>query len=197
MTPQLFVHRDVVDHLGQLPARPYEVGGWLLGFWAEDDSAVFITHATPPGARGTPFGVHISGRGHRRLFDAAWDVSDGAITFLGDWHTHPGCPPLPSDQDQKAMTKLATRKKYGTALPLMAILGTARWPWTTDPHTLALYVRGRDGKLAALQLIVTDEMPPEGAAVPSWPWRARRQLQGHMSAAPPDTVRPYETATRP
>ena len=172
--PQLFVHDALVERLAHLPARPYEVGGWLLGYWAEGEDSVFVTHATPPASRGTPFGVHISGRGHRHKFDTAWDASAGAVTFLGDWHTHPGCPPMPSDQDNKAMTKLATQPDFGTPQPLMAILETARWPWAARVCRLAFYIRALDGGLAALNPVVTNELPPEVTTVPEWSWPSRR-----------------------
>lgn len=113
--PELLVHGEVLDRLMRIPGRPWEVGGWLLGWWSDDGSETLVTHATPPASRGTPFGVTISGRGHRPMFDAAWNASGGTVTFLGDWHTHPGGPAAVSERDRKAMRQLASDPDFGTS----------------------------------------------------------------------------------
>jgi integrative and conjugative element protein (TIGR02256 family) len=174
MTPSLFVHRGVLARFAHLPHRPYEVGGWLLGYWADDESSIFLTHATPPASRGTPLGVRISGRGHREKFDHAWGASGGLVTFLGDWHTHPGSPPLPSARDRAALRKLATDPSYGTPEPLMAILTTPRWPWHEHRSAVAFYLRTANEEVNPLAAVVTDELPTPAAAVPDWQWPPRR-----------------------
>ncbi|MEA2275254.1 MAG: hypothetical protein QOC78_214 [Solirubrobacteraceae bacterium] len=178
MTPGLFVHVGVLRHLAGVPVRPYEVGGWLLGFWSENEDAVFVTHATPPASRGTPFGVHISGCGHQKKFDSAWNASGGAVTFLGDWHTHPGSPPLPSPTDERALKKLATDATYGTPQPLIAILATPRWPHRPGQTTIAFYLRASAGKTVGLEPNVTKELPEQALAVPPWRWPQRRRVGG-------------------
>jgi integrative and conjugative element protein (TIGR02256 family) len=194
MTPQLFVHQDVVGLLTRVPARPCEVGGWLLGYWTHDDSSVVITHATPPASQGTPFGVHISGKGHRGYFNDAWHASGGAVTFLGDWHTHPGCPPLPSARDRSALTKLATDAAYGTPTPLMAILSTPRWPWQPRALALRFYLRGTDGEVRDAAPEMVSAMPEEARAVPRWEWPARRVRAARGNDAdmqPPHPTSPH------
>lgn len=178
MTTSLFVDESVRAHLMGVPARPYEVGGWLLGYWAEDRSSVFVTHATPPASKGTPFGVRISGRGHRRLFDQAWDASDGLVTFLGDWHTHPGSPPYPSARDEAALVKLATGVKFGTPEPLIAIVSTPRYPWHQGSVTIGFYLGGGEEAVRSVEAHVTSQLPTVALGVPAWRWpkdRARRR----------------------
>jgi hypothetical protein len=63
-----------------------------LGYWAGDRSAIVATHATPAARRGSPFGVWISGDGHRERFHEAWEASGGHVTFLGDWQHAPRWP---------------------------------------------------------------------------------------------------------
>ena len=107
--PFLFVHSQAAEDLLRLPAAPWEIGGWLLGYSAGHGTQLVVSHPTPPGPIGTPFGVRISSRGHHRRFDAAWEAAGGEVTYLGDWHTHPGGPAAPSEQDAKAMRQLAER----------------------------------------------------------------------------------------
>ncbi len=178
MTTSLFVHESVRAHLMSVPARPYEVGGWLLGYWAEDSSSVLITHATPPASRGTPYGVRISGRGHRPRFEQAWDASGGLVTFLGDWHTHPGSPPYPSARDEAALVKLETGVKFGTPKPLIAIVSTPRYPWCHGSVTIGFYLGSGKEAARSVEAHVTSQLPTVAQGVPAWRWpkdRARRR----------------------
>ncbi len=169
--PSLFVHRQVVERLGALPAGPCEVGGWLLGYWTADERNVIVTHATPAGRRGTPFHVRISGRGHRKHFDEAWAASEGHVTFLGDWHSHPGGSLLPSTRDRRALAKLAQQSDYGTPRPLLAIARTPRWPWRrVGGRALAFFLRTNDHTVLPLESDVVEELPPSAARVPAWSW---------------------------
>lgn len=172
--PELFVHTQVVDRLRRLRAGPREVGGWLLGYWMANERQIVVTHATPPGPKGSIGGVRISGRGHRARFDEAWTASAGDVTFLGDWHTHPGGPVVPSDRDKRALTKLARGPDYGTPRPLMAIAGTPRWPWRRGSAHLECYLRRESGVANRLEPIVVNELPPSAAAVPTWRWPRTR-----------------------
>jgi integrative and conjugative element protein (TIGR02256 family) len=172
-TPALWVHADVVAQLLSLPPAPWEVGGWLLGYWTGDETALVVTHATPPGPRGTPFGVRISGRGHRARFDAAWEASGGHVTFLGDWHTHPGGAPLPSERDRSALELLATCGDFGTPRALAVIVSNPRWPWSKTERRCAAYLRQTDGQVMFLAAEFFDELPRATAAVPAWRWSGR------------------------
>lgn len=175
MPPQLWVHEFVVERLLRLPARPWEVGGWLLGFWTGDKRAVFVTHATPPGRRGTPFGVKISGSGHRERFDQAWEQSGGHVTFLGDWHTHPGCAATPSRRDRHAITQLAGDPEFGTPRPLSAIVQAPRWPRSKVRDVVRWHLAGErtPAETDELTARVVDELPQEAAGVPRWNWPMR------------------------
>jgi integrative and conjugative element protein (TIGR02256 family) len=172
--PGLFVHDAVLSRLSSIDARPWEVGGWLLGYWAEDLSSLFVTHLTPP-TSGRPWKVTISGRGHRRYFDEAWDASGGVVTFLGDWHTHPAAPATPSRRDREAVVKLATEPDYGTPRPLVAIVKTPRWPWQRSVSHPRFYLGDDQGETAELVPRSTEELPGAAARVPRWLWPTRRR----------------------
>lgn len=170
--PRLFVHRGVARHLVELPARPWEVGGWLLGYWTADERSLFVTQATPP-TGGSPFGITISARGHRPRFDVAWNVSGGHVTFLGDWHTHPGQAATPSQRDVRALARLAANADFGTPRPLIAIVAAPRWPWSRGSAATRYWLR--DGEeVRELEAVVVDELPPV-AEVPEWPWPVARR----------------------
>jgi integrative and conjugative element protein (TIGR02256 family) len=157
MTPELWVHDAVSEQLHAVPARPWEVGGWLLGYWTED--SIVVTHATPPNSRGTPFGVTISGRGHRRDFDRAWDRTGGRVTFLGDWHTHPGVLAEPSKKDRCAAAQLASDPDFQTPRPLLGIVATARWRWQHRATSITFWLREHEGRLMQLSARAFPDLP--------------------------------------
>lgn len=166
--PRLWLHTAVEAHFLTVPPRPWEVGGWLLGYWTGDENNVFVTHATPPGPRGWPWGVRISGAGHRQHFDAAWAASGRHVTFLGDWHTHPGGPARPSSRDRAAMGKLAKDDDYGTPRPVIGVIETPRWPWTSNGRQVQFFLKGRDQAVRRVPYALTDHLPAAAAGVPDW-----------------------------
>lgn len=166
--PRLYVHSAVSERLANLPARPWEAGGWLLGYTDEDEGAVVVTHATPP-SRGTPFFIRISGRHHRRYFDEAWRSSAGHVTFLGDWHTHPGGPPTPSERDEEAMRQVAGDPDFGTGPTIIAIVSTGRWRRPPVPGEVRYYVLEGDVP-QRLQPHPIGQLPPPADRVPVWRW---------------------------
>jgi integrative and conjugative element protein (TIGR02256 family) len=180
--PRLFVHRRAADDLLRLPRAPWELGGWLLGYWAAQGSQIVVTHPTPPGPKGTRFGVRISSRGHRERFDAAWDASEGEVTYLGDWHTHPGGPPEPSEQDAATLGELAEKEHFHTPRPLMAIVQNPRWPWSTTKRVVAFYMRGFDRKLYALTPKLFEGLAPRALDVPRWKWPRHRSCKRRVDA---------------
>lgn len=186
-SPDLFAYEEVLGRLLRLPSRPWEVGGWLLGYWTDGRDALVVTHATPPAGRGTPFGVTISGKGHRRRFDQAWQQTDGRVTFLGDWHTHPGGPAIPSTKDEKAARQLAQDPDFGTPRPLIAIVTNPRWPHSAQHRQIRFYVRTDDGSLAELDVVPLPCLPTILGTVPAWPWPSLGQrsetMEGEIAAA--------------
>jgi integrative and conjugative element protein (TIGR02256 family) len=171
--PALFCHDVVVDRLLSLPARPWEVGGWVLGYWISDRSTAVITHVTPPRSYGTPLGVKISGRRHRPLFDQAWDHSNGHVTFLGDWHTHPGGPAVPSAKDARALRQLASNDDYGTPTPLALIVDLPRWPGSSRPPHVRYWLRSNEDEKTTLIEVEAqpfESLPTVAANVPDWRW---------------------------
>lgn len=123
---ELWVRLHVLARLNGLRGRPWEIGGWLLGYG--DGESLVVTHATPPASRGTPFKVTISGNGHRAAFDALWEATGGRVTFLGDWHSHPRGAALPSARDQQAVIQIAEDPDFKAPQPLIAIVATAQLP---------------------------------------------------------------------
>ncbi len=48
--------------------------------------------------------------------------SDGAVTYLGDWHSHPTAPAVPSKPDRRTLRRIATDPDAQCPMPTMLIL---------------------------------------------------------------------------
>jgi hypothetical protein len=145
-----------------------------LGYWSEDRSSLVIASATPPSGRGSAFGVTIGAKGHQEKFDEIWDATDGAVTFVGDWHTHPGGSTRPSSTDRSALAQLAGDPMYGTPLPAIAVVGIPRPARLHRGVNIAFFLRTSEGQIHRLH----PEPPSSGIPVgdlPSWKWPSRRQ----------------------
>jgi integrative and conjugative element protein (TIGR02256 family) len=164
---------QVLGHLLRLRPTKHETGGWLLGYWSADGAAVVLTHATPPGPRGAPDGVTVSDEGHSAYFEQAWNWSDGRVTFLGDWHTHPAGVPLPSSTDRAAMRQLAENAAFDTPTPLIAIVTHPGHRWGRTLRYVAFFLRQPGGAVVHLDPILLDELPAGTGDVPDW-WRRHR-----------------------
>lgn len=76
-----------------------ETGGILLGGSSSDGSGIVVRHAGGPGrnALRTPTRFDRDLRHAQRLAEYAWQA-DGS-QWIGEWHTHPAGPLMPSDRD--------------------------------------------------------------------------------------------------
>jgi integrative and conjugative element protein (TIGR02256 family) len=152
---RLFVLNDTVTTIEQdvRAWRWRETGGPLYGYWTEADELV-ITRAgiAGPNSRRSPFGFQAD-----RGFE--WDDiertvrdSNGAITYVGDWHSHPmgGC--RPSSRDERTAVTIIDTPDARTPEPLVWIaarrlplvgeiqhcqfLFRGRTPFRVEPHAL-------------------------------------------------------------
>jgi integrative and conjugative element protein (TIGR02256 family) len=103
-------------------AFPYETGGIILG--QESGRARTVSEVIGPGPNAE----------HRRASfdpDQDWQVEEvarlwrnheGKISYLGDWHSHPGGTPKPSRRDREVLRLIADADDARCAAPVMLIL---------------------------------------------------------------------------
>jgi integrative and conjugative element protein (TIGR02256 family) len=87
---------------------PRETGGFLLGM--RRGRHIEITHATVQGPEDEATNVSFERRdpGHKDRAVAIWEETNGIIGLVGDWHTHPFGPPIPSTTDRAAWRSLVS-----------------------------------------------------------------------------------------
>ena len=134
---------------------PLESGGLLMGYWADRDSVV-ITDLIGPGPRA---------RHETHSFAPDYDfqegsvaeiysATDGVVTYLGDWHSHPDGGTGLSRKDRRLLASMARHHESRTPKPLMAVLGN-------DPDwRVSIWVRRRFGLLALTRACDVRVQPP-------------------------------------
>ncbi len=110
--------------------HPYETGGMLIGYEADNGEAVVSHLIGPgPGARHTRFGFVPDSEYQQAELEAHFHATKGKETYLGDWHTHPHSNSNLSRVDKKTLARIAKTSTSGTRHPLMAILGGGTGTW--------------------------------------------------------------------
>lgn len=59
---------------------------------------------------------------HQQAAERAWLMSSHTVTFIGEWHTHPEGPPIPSSIDKKSWCKLAQSVRH----PMLLLIAAPR-----------------------------------------------------------------------
>lgn len=97
----LLVHSKVREVLweNRQDVNKFEAGGVLLGSYRGDH--IEVIDATPPGKNDLRRRFEFIRRdeSHQVYVDRQWHESEGRVTYIGEWHTHPVSNPRPSDLD--------------------------------------------------------------------------------------------------
>lgn len=111
----------VAQEAAQYPGS--ETGGMLLGYWQQDDVVVTTASGPGPAAQRGRSWFCPDQEWQTDFLAGAYSASGRTITYLGDWHTHPGGGAEPSRRDRKTMRAVRREPAARQSRPLMAIVG--------------------------------------------------------------------------
>lgn len=113
--------------------HPRESGGLLLGYRVSEDEAI-VSRVLGPGPRAEhrSNGFRPDTAYQDRELERAFEDSRGVTTYLGDWHSHPGQPGIPSSKDRRTLRRIARTKEASCPLPLMIIVGEDVDHWVVE-----------------------------------------------------------------
>lgn len=99
-----------------------EAGGLLLG--SVHGTHMLIEQATVPTAMDKRFRYMFERMpfGHKAIALSRWMASQGAVRYLGEWHTHPEDYPHPSGLDRSEWIRLSAKRRDKRAM-LAVIVG--------------------------------------------------------------------------
>jgi integrative and conjugative element protein (TIGR02256 family) len=124
---QAWIRHDVLNRIQQEASdkAPLETGGVLAGYFSADDRNVVITEMVGPGPKAKHEKcTYIPDYSyHREEVGRIFDASNGFISYLGDWHSHPDSMAYMSYRDKQALLNIAQFKFNYVNRPVMLILG--------------------------------------------------------------------------
>ncbi|WP_418361393.1 Mov34/MPN/PAD-1 family protein [Syntrophotalea acetylenivorans] len=123
----VWIERSVFDRMTlEADAKyPLETGGILAGYCSIDDDEVVITEIVGPGpnAKHRRSTYRPDYKFHRDEIGKIYEKSNGLISYLGDWHTHPSATAHLSWIDRRALRNIAREPRNYMDRPVMIILG--------------------------------------------------------------------------
>lgn len=127
----------------------------LLGYWSNPTNATHVADGPGESRVGEVVVLSTIGAGPQARRGATWlkpdhewqlrqleDVyvrSGRTVTYLGDWHTHPGGTPVPSWRDRRTLRAVRRSARARAPRPLMMIVG----PEAESPPVLWYLETGR------------------------------------------------------
>ena len=99
---------------------PKEYGGVFIGYKSNENYVITDVWIPDDFLNGKTVFVRHPGTLNQRLSEIH-KISNGKIQYLGEWHSHPDGPTIPSNTDIIAMKEIAKDKKINVEKPLLMI----------------------------------------------------------------------------
>lgn len=124
----------------QINENDFENGGILMGELYPRSNRIILTHVLVcEHIENSKYGLELNIKCLQKQMDEIWDESNGTITYLGDWHTHPESNPKPSYTDYKTFVKNYYTSKFEQNVLLYVILGSKKSIWFKSFNGLLFY----------------------------------------------------------
>lgn len=102
---------------------PSEFGGLLMGYYSEDSKTVLIKDTVlPKKYTSSKYFFERGITGLKRTLKALFKRTPSLI-YIGEWHTHPDNPPVPSVTDLIALREIVQHDKVSITNPILLIIG--------------------------------------------------------------------------
>lgn len=132
--------------------RPNETGGILLGHRSGSHVVVREIVGAGPAAVRTTTGMRPDHEYQVQAIDEAFTASDGAVTYLGDWHSHPDGSAELSGRDRRTLRNIAGAPDAFCPQPaLLIVASTEDGVWLPVAWTGRLGRLGRWGRMTVTQ----------------------------------------------
>lgn len=114
---------------------PNETGGIILGYADHSAREIYVVDILPPPSDSTESVLHFARgtAGVEQVLAHLHERSAGAVTYLGDWHSHPlGHTAAPSWQDGVLLNGLRDQRRVAGEPTVMLIVGDKDPEWVVD-----------------------------------------------------------------
>jgi [CysO sulfur-carrier protein]-S-L-cysteine hydrolase len=102
---------------------PNEFGGFLVGYYADDNKHLHITDTIlPQSFKASKYSFERSTRGIEKKLGNYFKEIPKKF-YVGEWHTHPDNSPIPSSTDISAINVIINNQNACLANPVLLIIG--------------------------------------------------------------------------
>jgi integrative and conjugative element protein (TIGR02256 family) len=117
-------------------AAPLESGGVLLGWQDPEGLELVIARVVGPGPQATHRRTRFSPDDdwQRERIADAYAASGRTVSYLGDWHSHPGGGDMPSRRDERTARRIARSRSARARRPVMLILSGKADMWRPSAY---------------------------------------------------------------
>lgn len=115
---------EVVEKLCAYATRHYpnEFGGLLVGRYEENGRIVHVQDIIIPTRFLSTFTSFFRRNDGVRKKLTAFHAQTPSLVYVGEWHTHPNCPAVPSGTDLRSMGEIVQSPAVIIANPLLLII---------------------------------------------------------------------------
>ncbi|WP_313578112.1 Mov34/MPN/PAD-1 family protein [Chishuiella sp.] len=105
---------------------PKEFGGFLIGYYSEDNKHLHITDTIlPKKYQAYKHSFERSTKGIENVLIKFYTENPRKI-YIGEWHTHPDNSPIPSATDISAINTIINSKNTSIENPVLLIIGYSK-----------------------------------------------------------------------
>jgi integrative and conjugative element protein (TIGR02256 family) len=136
---RLIVSKEAIERLTEMrqsDSTDNEAGGILLGRHLIDSEDVTIDEISTPlnSDKRTRFSFFRSS-GHNQIANKTWQTSNGYVSYIGGWHSHPENIPNPSSTDLKDWRKCSKNDSFHGTKLFFLIVGISKIIcWSSDKN---------------------------------------------------------------
>jgi integrative and conjugative element protein (TIGR02256 family) len=111
---------------------PKETGGILAGYWSTKHTECVVTHVigAGPTADHRETGLTPDTGYQESELDRIFAESGGASVYIGEWHSHPNSPAIPSPADRSTLRRIALYSAAQAPRPLVLIVDRLDDQWS-------------------------------------------------------------------
>ncbi|MFC7526986.1 Mov34/MPN/PAD-1 family protein [Parapedobacter sp. GCM10030251] len=105
---------------------PHEFGGFLVGYYADDNRHLHITDMIlPQSFKASKYSYERSTKGIEKKLGNYYKETPKKF-YVGEWHTHPDNSPIPSMTDITAINTIINNQNACIANPVLLIIGYSK-----------------------------------------------------------------------
>lgn len=124
----LEVDDELLNNIAEIGKNHYpnEFGGFFVGYYSDNDRCLHITDTIlPQNFKASRCSFERTTKGISKKLSKYYKETPKKF-YIGEWHTHPDCSPIPSSTDISAINAIINNQDTNLANPVLLIIGYSK-----------------------------------------------------------------------